>query len=147
MIDAVVGFSDRRGFDAVAIDEIVEPSQVSPRTFLRYFGCKDAELFHDFDVMLDVLRIPIEGPRPRSAALRVLRIAVLALGDQAAQDLDSQTRRAQVVRDAAQRTSYTRPVLQPACGKDGGEAMSPHLGVSVDRTLRPARWPMAASRP
>ena len=137
MIEAALDLFERRGFDHVTVDEIADAAHVSPRTFFRYFGSKEAVLFHDQDEMLELLRSTIEAQPAGVPPLRALRTAVLALGDYAAQDLDAQTRKAQVVREASDTTTYERTVLQPAFEEVLAEALAAHLGVPANVDPRP----------
>jgi AcrR family transcriptional regulator len=45
----------RDGFDATSVDDIAAAAGCSPRTFYRYFGCKEDVMFHDLAAMTELL--------------------------------------------------------------------------------------------
>jgi AcrR family transcriptional regulator len=53
LIDAAVELCDRQGFDRTTVDQIAAITDVSPRTFSRYFATKDAIALALVDEVLD----------------------------------------------------------------------------------------------
>ena len=49
IIDAAIALFDTQGFAHTTVDQIAEAAEVSPRTFFRYFGTKEAVVFNRAD--------------------------------------------------------------------------------------------------
>ena len=137
LVDVAVRLFEERGFDAVTVDEIAAEALVSPRTFFRYFGSKEAVLFSDQEEMLDLLRETIRQ-QPRGALpVDVLRAGVSALIAYTAEHREMQFRRARLSRSGASSQTYHRAVLQPQWEEEMAAVIAEHLGVEVDVDIRP----------
>ncbi len=94
LVEAAMRLFDERGFDGVTVDEIAARSDVSRRTFFRYFQTKEAVVFARREEQLALFHEALaaaEGEPPFEA----LRRALLALAD------DYARRRAQILAERA----------------------------------------------
>ena len=137
LTDVALNLFEQRGFDQVTVDEIADAAGVSPRTFFRYFGSKEAVLFSDHEEMLGVLRAAMARQPADMAPIGVVRAAVAAMAHYSADLRDQQLRRARLARTGASALAYQHNVLQPAWESAMAEALAAHLGVEVDVDLRP----------
>jgi AcrR family transcriptional regulator len=128
---------DEHGFDTVTVEQIADAAMVSPRTFFRYFGSKEAVLFADQDEILDALRAAIAGQPPASPPLEVTRAAVIALSHQYAEQREQHVRRARMAQSGAAIAAYQQTVLRPQWEDAIAHALADRLGVGVDADLRP----------
>jgi AcrR family transcriptional regulator len=128
---------DERGFDAVTVDEIAEAAGVSPRSFFRYFGCKEAVLFPDQEPLLETVRAEIASQTRGTPPLEVLRAAISALARATRDDEPQALRRARMAESGAALTEYQQTVLLPLWEGAIAEALSEHLGVDANVDMRP----------
>jgi AcrR family transcriptional regulator len=137
LVEVAWALFDAHSFDQVTVDDIAAAAEVSPRTFFRYFGSKEAVLFGDQEPMLEEVREAI-GSRPSAEpALVAVREALLSLAHHYAEDRAHHLARARLARDASTIAAYQRTVLQPLWEDALADGLARHLGVSVDHDLRP----------
>ena len=120
---------EAHGFDRVTVDDIAAGANVSPRTFFRYFGSKEAVLFADQEHLLSVMREAISSRPPDEHPLLALRGALIVATEHTAQHRDDHLRRARLARDGAAITTYQRAVLQPAWEEMLAESLAQRLGT------------------
>ena len=137
LIAAATSLFDEMGFDRVTVDQIADAALVSPRTFFRYFGSKEALLFADQQELLDALRSAIAAQPPTSSPLDVLRAAVKVLSLDVSIHREHHLRRARMVQSGETIARYERTVLRPQWEQAIAEAIAERLGVEVDVDLRP----------
>ena len=137
LIDAATALFDEFGFDHVTVDQIADAALVSPRTFFRYFGSKEALLFADQQELLDGLRTAIAAQPSTSSPLDVLRTAVKVLSLDASVRREHHLRLARMVQSGETVARYERTVLRPQWEQAIAEAIAERLGVEVDIDLRP----------
>jgi AcrR family transcriptional regulator len=137
LIAAANELFDELGYDRVTVDQIAEAAWVSPRTFFRYFGSKEALLFADQQELIDALRAAIAAQPPASSPLDVLRTAVKVLSDRVSMNREHHLRRARLVGSGETAARYERTVLRPQWEQAIAEAIAERLGVDVDVDLRP----------
>lgn len=137
LVEAAWALFDRHGFDQVTVDDIAAEADVSPRTFFRYFGSKEAVLFGDQEPMLDEVRVAIASRPPSEPALVAVRESLLSLAHHHERNRPAHLARARLAADAPAIGAYQRTVLQPAWEDALAEGLADHLGVVVDRDLRP----------
>jgi AcrR family transcriptional regulator len=125
------------GFDAVTVDQIAEQAQLSPRTFFRYFGSKEAVLFADQDEILELLCNKIDERPADEAPLAVLRHTLVALADHYTAHRDRHLQRARLARTEAQIASYRRTVLLPKWETTLTDTLAAHMAVDPAIDLRP----------
>ena len=137
LVEAATRLFDELGFDRVTVDEIADAAMVSPRTFFRYFGSKEALLFADQAEMLDELRAAIAAQPSTASPLEVLRSAIKALSADVPTHREHHLRRARMVQSGETIARYERTVLRPQWEQAIAEAIADRLGVEVDVDLRP----------
>jgi AcrR family transcriptional regulator len=79
---AAIRLFERRGFDAVTVDEIAEAADIAPRTFFRYFATKEDVFFTDQSERLAALRETIAARPQDEPILASVRHAILAMAEQ-----------------------------------------------------------------
>ena len=145
-----------RGFDAVTVEQITEAADVSPMTFYRHFGTKQA-------VVLDIaptgatIRALDRALTPRSEGVGEpldIDVALDALLVDADQWLDDLARRVRLVRDSPalqdalwQRSTDWTAVVERHLPDDGLTARARAraiTGVAIEAALA---WPGPANRP
>ena len=89
-----------RGFDQVTVEEIAEASEVSPRTFFRYFAAKEETLFAESDAGRDILLAALAGQPADVPVLDALQSAMRCVVDYYADQRDRLCMRHQVVRSS-----------------------------------------------
>jgi AcrR family transcriptional regulator len=127
----------RHGFDQITVDDIAAGAEVSPRTFFRYFGSKEAVLFGDQELMLDEVREAIAARPADEPALVAVREALLSLAHHFMAHRSVHLARARLARDAPAIAAYQGTVLQPAWEDALAAGLAEHLGVVVDQDVRP----------
>lgn len=137
LTEAATRLFETHGFDLVTVDQIAEAAMVSPRTFFRYFGSKEAVLFADQDEMLDRLRAAIADQPAASSPLDVLHAVVTALARDYADHREEHLRRARMAQSGAAINEYQLTVLKPRWEDTIAEALAERLGVEVDTDIRP----------
>jgi AcrR family transcriptional regulator len=86
-----------RGFDQVTVEEIAEASEVSPRTFFRYFGAKEDTLFAESDAGRDILLHALATQPADAPVLDALQAAMRSIVGYYADQRDRLRMRHQVV--------------------------------------------------
>jgi AcrR family transcriptional regulator len=86
-----------RGFDQVTVEEISEASDVSPRTFFRYFAAKEDTLFAESDAGRDVLLEALAAQPDDVPLLDALQAAMRAVAEYYADQRDRLRMRQEVV--------------------------------------------------
>lgn len=137
LVDSALSLFGEHGFDAVTIDQIVAVADVSPRTFFRYFGSKEAVLFADQDEMLALVRAAIAGRPPAEPPLTALRNALAAIADHYASHREQHLRRARMAESGAAIATYQQAVLVPQWEDVLTDALAARIGLSADDDLRP----------
>ena len=137
LIEAATRLFETHGFDLVTVDQIADAAFVSPRTFFRYFGSKEAVLFADQEEMLAELGAAIAAQPPESSPLDVLRAAVIALAGDYAEHREHHVRRARMAESGAAIAEYQQTVIRPRWEDAIAQALADRLGVEVDVDLRP----------
>ncbi len=137
LIDAATRLFETHGFDLVTVDQIADAALVSPRTFFRYFGSKEAVLFADQDEILVALRAAIAAQPPQSSPLDVLHAVVTTLARDYADNREQHLRRARMAQSGAAIAQYQLTVVKPRWEDAIAEALADRLGVDVDVDIRP----------
>lgn len=119
----------QHGFDAVTVDEIAAAAGVSPRTFFRYFGSKEAVLFADQDEILGALHASLASRPDHEAPLTAIRWALRDLSDLYVQHRDQHLRRARMTEEGAALGTYQRTVLLPRWEEELTEAIARRTGA------------------
>lgn len=79
---AAMKLFQKRGFDAVTVDEIVGEARVSRRSFFRYFPTKEAAFFARRNDQTERLKALLAAPVPGEAPFDTVRRVLLALADE-----------------------------------------------------------------
>jgi len=137
LTEAATRLFETHGFDLVTVDQIADAAMVSPRTFFRYFGSKEAVLFADQDEMLVKLRAAIAAEPSGSSPLDVLHAVVIALARDYAEHREEHLRRSRMAQSGAAINEYTLTVVKPRWEETIAEALAERLGVDVDVDIRP----------
>lgn len=137
LVERALALFSEHGFDAVTIDQIVADADVSPRTFFRYFGSKEAVLFADQDEMLAVVRSSITERPVSEPPLTALRNALAAVVDHYASHREQHLRRARMAESGAAIATYQQAVVVPQWDDVLTEALAVRIGVSATDDLRP----------
>ncbi|HMK10464.1 MAG TPA: TetR family transcriptional regulator [Acidimicrobiales bacterium] len=89
-------FADR-GFDQVTVEEIAADTEVSPRTFFRYFSSKEDVLFAQSDRSLERLLATLRNEPADLRPLEALRRAMRALARDYVEDKEAVVLRHQIM--------------------------------------------------
>jgi AcrR family transcriptional regulator len=132
ILDVAFSMFIERGFDATTVDAIADGADVSPRTFFRYFGTKEALLFHDFEERLAEMQGWIhERPADEEPARSLVHVLCRMVGD-----LESTPeRRALMVRLIGERPSirsYQRTTIAEHAEQQVTGILASRAGVSGD---------------
>jgi AcrR family transcriptional regulator len=96
---------ERQGFDETSVAEIAEATEVSPRTFFRYFGSKEDLIFAAAARRLSLLREYLAARDRSESNYEALRQAMTDLCQSYEQDREEVIRRRHVV-DASPRLQH-----------------------------------------
>ena len=118
------------------MDEIAEAAGVSPRSFFRYFGCKEAVLFPDQEAQLAKLQAEIAAQSNEAPPLAVLRAAIVALPRRPGRPRQN-VRRGRMAETGVAVAAYQQTVLIPLWEGAIADALAQHLGVDADADMRP----------
>jgi AcrR family transcriptional regulator len=129
LVRVALDLFEAQGFDPVTVDDIAAGANVSPRTFFRYFGSKEAVLFADQEHLLSVMRDAISARPAEEHPLLALRGALIVATEHTAQHREDHLRRARLARAGAAISSYQRAVLQPAWEEMLADAVAERLGT------------------
>jgi AcrR family transcriptional regulator len=78
-----------RGFDATTVQEIADASDISERTFFRYFPTKEAVLRSQLDLRVAQLEAALDARPPHEPVIDAARNALLELAEQYEADRES----------------------------------------------------------
>lgn len=137
LIEVALSLFEARGFSDVTVDEIVEQAEVSPRTFFRYFGSKEAVLFADQDEIVALVRSSITARPTEEAPLVALRHALAEVIEHYAEHRDQHLRRARMAESGAEIAAYQHSVVLPQWEEALTDAVAERLAVHPDLDLRP----------
>lgn len=137
LVEVALMLFEARGFDAVTVEEIADAAFVSPRTFYRYFGSKEAVLYDDQDELLALLRGTILDHPADEPPLAAVQAGVVVLARNATASGDRHLRRARLGQETEGLGHYQRTVMQPQCEEVLAASVAQRLGVDVDTDVRP----------
>ncbi|MFE2995750.1 TetR family transcriptional regulator [Nocardia sp. NPDC059246] len=67
---------DQRGFDRTTVDDIAEATEISPRTFFRYFTSKEEVIFGDLLPLGEAVRDALAARPPQEPCWQALRASL-----------------------------------------------------------------------
>jgi AcrR family transcriptional regulator len=137
LVQVALSLFEERGFDEVTVEEIAEVAVVSPRTFYRYFGTKEAVLYGDQDDQLALLHDAITSHPTDEPPLAAVRAGVLVLARQATGTAELHLRRARISGSTTSLGDHERTTLVPRWEEALTTAVAEHLGVDADTDARP----------
>lgn len=137
LVQVALSLFEERGFDEVTVEEIADAAMVSPRTFYRYFGTKEAVLYDGQDDQLTLLHDVITSQPREEPPLAAIRAAVLVLARQAAGTADISLRRARISGSTTSLGEYQRSTLIPRWEEALTLAVAERLGVDPETDPRP----------
>jgi AcrR family transcriptional regulator len=82
IVERAMELFDERGFEHVTIAEIAAAADIAPRTFFSYFPSKEDVVFHDFDVVFDVIKERIDGRAEGESTMDALRAFIVEFVEQ-----------------------------------------------------------------
>jgi AcrR family transcriptional regulator len=82
IVERAMALFDERGFEHVTIAEIAAAADIAPRTFFSYFPSKEDVVFHDFDVVFDVIKERIDGRAEGESTMDALRAFIVEFVEQ-----------------------------------------------------------------
>lgn len=129
LVRAALDLFEASGFDEATVDDIAARAGVSPRTFFRYFGSKEAVLFADQEHLISLMRDAVTARPAAEHPLLALRAALIVATEHTAQHREDHLRRARLARDGAAIATYQRAVLQPAWEDMLTESLAQRLGT------------------
>ncbi|HSP05345.1 MAG TPA: TetR family transcriptional regulator [Acidimicrobiales bacterium] len=137
LVQVALSLFEERGFDEVTVEEIADAAVVSPRTFYRYFGSKEAVLYDGQDDQLILLHEVITSQPPEEPPLAAIRAAVLVLARQVAGTAELSLRRARISASTTSLGEYQRSTLIPRWEQALTVAVAERLGVDPGSDPRP----------
>jgi AcrR family transcriptional regulator len=137
LTSAALDLFELRGFDGVTVDDIAARANVSPRTFFRYFGSKEAVLYPDQDYLLSLMREAMTSRPADEHPLLVLRAALAAVTRHTADHREHDLRRARLAETGAAVASYQRSVLAPEWEDMFTETLADRLATDPTTDPRP----------
>jgi AcrR family transcriptional regulator len=137
LIATAIDLFNERGFDAVTVQDIVSRADVSPRTFFRYFGSKEAVLFADMDDLLEVMRDAIAGSPDDLPPLGIVRAAIAAATEHWSAHPSEHSARIRLSATGAEIATYQKGVLQPQWEEALAHELADRLDLELDLDIRP----------
>ena len=126
-----------RGFDAVTVDDIAAATDVSRRTFFRYFASKEDVLLADHPRRLAELRAALEARPSDEPALSALRCAILSMTGSYEQERERLLRRFTVMSQTP--SLQARSLLRQRAWEEAvTEMVAARLGFEPAGDMRPA---------
>ena len=129
LVRAALDLFEAHGFDSVTVDDVAASANVSPRTFFRYFGSKEAVLFADQEELLALMRDTISARPAREHPLLALRSAIIVATEHTAQHREDHLRRARLAQHGAAISTYQQAVLQPTWEDMLAKSVADRLGI------------------
>jgi AcrR family transcriptional regulator len=137
LVQVALSLFEARGFDEVTVEEIAAAAMVSPRTFYRYFGTKEAVLYDDQDEALHLLHEAITSHPADEAPLAAIRAGVLVLARRTPQTVELTLRRARLSQATTSLGEYQRSTLTPRWEETITAAVAERLDVDAAADVRP----------
>lgn len=132
---AAMQLFDQRGFDQTTVADIAAAADVAPRTFFSYYPSKESVVFHDFDEILNGLRIRLREREAGESAVDALRGWLVMMIDQLEPDDPMERCRRRLIQENPSLTVHDRTKIgemEVAIA----DAVSVDLGEKAD-ALRP----------
>lgn len=110
--DVAIALFERQGFDHTTVSDIAEGADIAPRTFFRYFDCKEDAAFAGAARALKVLRERLAERGSHESDYAALRSAFLGLSLYMEDDKEMAFRRGRVIASS--------PALQKRLSEETG---------------------------
>jgi AcrR family transcriptional regulator len=110
--DAAVALFEQQGFDRTTVSEIAQAAEIAPRTFFRYFDCKEDAAFAGAARALSVMRKCLAERDSHESEYTALRNAFLGLSRYMEEDKEMAFRRGRVIASS--------PTLQKRLSEETG---------------------------
>lgn len=137
LVDASLELFAERGFVATTIEDIAARADVAPRTFFRYFGTKEAVLYHDASSVLERLIALIEQEATDEAPSARLIRACIAAGEEFSRDQGRMRLITRLSSEEPTLVDYHRLLLMQQYERRVVEALGAQFGIDPsDLALR-----------